>query len=73
MLKASDSPPRYTTTGHTQLPRASAPTAAATIHWLSLTGAEAGCRHAAASKASAPPATEVATTADVARGSFMAG
>src|SRR5260370_668655 len=31
MFSASDSPPRYTTTGHAQLPRARPPTAAATF------------------------------------------
>ena len=33
-LNAADSPPRYTTTGHTQLARARTPITTATIHWL---------------------------------------
>ena len=36
VLNASDSPSRYTTTGHSQLARARAPIAAATIHWIPL-------------------------------------
>src|SRR5581483_3160737 len=72
MLKASDSPPRYTTTGHTQLPRASAPIVAATSHWLPSMGVAAGCRHPATSRVRAPPATDAATMAQVARGSFIA-
>ena len=72
MLKASDSPSRYTTTGHIQLPRTRAPIAAATIHWRSSTRTTPGCRHIATSKVRTPPATEAATTAPVARGILIA-
>ena len=37
MLSASDSAPRYTMTGHAQLPRARTPMTPATIHWRSCT------------------------------------
>ena len=72
MLKASDSPSRYTTTGHIQLPRTRAPIAAAMIHWRSSTRSRPGCRHIATSKVRTPPATEAATTAPVARGILIA-
>src|SRR5437763_14472964 len=71
MLSASDSPHRYTTTGHTQLPRARAPMAAAAIHWPSWRCAGAGCRHSATARVTAPPTTEAATSAQVAPGNLI--
>src|SRR5580698_3516425 len=70
---ASASPLRYTTTGHIQFPAVSAPITAATTHWLELTCHGTGCRSAATTSVSAPPATEPATMAAVTLGSFMVG
>ena len=44
---------------------------AATIHWLAPTCQPAGCHHAVTSKATEPPATEIATTARVPLGVFI--
>ena len=68
---ASDSPPRNTITGHSQLPKSSTPRTAATNHWLSLTGAEADWRMPATISVPTPPAMEAATIARAGRGSFM--
>src|ERR1700730_6046893 len=58
--------------GHTQLPRARTPMAAATTHWPSLTCPDGDCLHPAKSRTNAPPATATAMMAHVTRSIFMA-
>ena len=69
---ASDSPPRYTTTGHTQLPGAARPWPPATIHWLWADVPRERLPQRGTTSASVPPATEPATMADVTLGNFIA-
>ncbi len=66
--KVSDSSPRNTTTGESQLPTARTPIVTATTHWLMPVGPAGGWFHAATHKVNAPPMTEAATMAHVVRG-----
>ncbi len=60
---ASDSPPRNTTSGHSQLASSSTPMAPATAQWLPRTGPNDGARRPATISVPAPPAMETATIA----------